>query len=68
MVWADLFRDCGSEGDLEFARGDYGVFVEEFVEVAETEEKEGVGVAVFTALYCCMRGVVGSDMGLEIDQ
>ncbi len=38
---------AGCEGELEFARGDDGVFVEELVEVAEAEEDEGVGVGVF---------------------
>jgi len=47
-----------------FARGDDGIFVEEFVEVTETEEEEGVGVAVFTALYCCMRRCGGFGHGV----
>ncbi len=42
-----FFAIAGGEGDLEFARGDDGVFVEEFVEVAEAEEEEGVGIAGF---------------------
>src|SRR5208283_3010635 len=42
-----FFAIAGGEGDLKFAGGDDGVFVEEFVEIAETEEKEGVGVAGF---------------------
>jgi hypothetical protein len=32
---------------LEFARGDDGVFVEKFVEIAEAKEEEGMGVAGF---------------------
>ena len=40
-----LFAIAGGEGDLEFAGGDDGVFVEEFVEIAEAEEEEGVRIA-----------------------
>src|SRR5208337_3154798 len=42
-----LFAIAGGERDLEFAGGDDGVFVEEFVEIAEAEEQESVGVAGF---------------------
>ena len=42
-----FFAVAGGEGDLEFAGGDDGVFVEEFVKVAEAEEEEGVGIAGF---------------------
>ena len=45
-----LFAVAGGEGDLEFAGGDDGVFVEEFVEITEAEEKEGVRVAGFHAV------------------
>ena len=40
-----FFAIAGGKGDLEFAGGDDGVFVEEFVEIAEAEEEEGVRVA-----------------------
>ena len=42
-----LFAIAGGEGDLEFAGGDDGVFVEEFVEIPEAEEEQSVGVAGF---------------------
>ncbi len=40
------FAVAGGEGDLQFARGDDGVFVEEFVEIAQAEEQQGVRVAL----------------------
>src|SRR5712692_5094449 len=40
-----FFAIAGSEGDLQFARGDHGIFIEEFIEIAETEEQQGVRVA-----------------------
>ena len=40
-----LFAIARGESDLELARGDHGVFIEKFVEIAETEEEEGVGIA-----------------------
>ena len=45
-----FFAIAGGERDLQFARGEHGVFVEEFVEIAEAEEQEGVGVAGFDRL------------------
>jgi hypothetical protein len=42
-----FFAIARGEGDLKFAGGDDGVFVEEFVEIAEAEEEEGVRVAGF---------------------
>ena len=38
-----FFLVAGGEGDFEFARGDDGVFEEEFVEIAEAEHQQGVG-------------------------
>jgi len=40
-----FFAIAGSQGDLQFPRGDHGIFIEEFVEIAETEEQQGVRVA-----------------------
>ncbi len=37
---------AGGEGELQLARGDQGVLVEELVEVAEAEEEQRVGVRV----------------------
>jgi len=42
-----FFAVAGSEHDLQFAGGEHGVFVEEFVEIAETEEQQRVRVARF---------------------
>jgi hypothetical protein len=33
---------AGSERDLQLSRGDHGVFVEKFVEVAEAKEQQSV--------------------------
>jgi hypothetical protein len=42
-----LFAVAGGESDLEFARGDHRVFVEEFVEIAEAEQEQGLRIAGF---------------------
>ena len=42
-----LFPIARSERDLQLARGEHGVFVEKFVEIAETEEEQGVRIARF---------------------
>ena len=42
-----FFAIAGSERDLELARGEDGVFVEEFVEIAEAEEEQRVRVTRF---------------------
>ncbi len=38
------FAVAGREGELQFAADDYGVVVEELVEVAHAEEEQGVGI------------------------
>src|SRR5882762_318937 len=40
-----LFAIARRKRDLQLARGDNGVFVEEFVEVAQAEEQQGVRIA-----------------------
>src|SRR5467141_1596046 len=40
-----LFAVARGESDLKLARGDYRVFVEKFVEIAQAEEQQGVRVA-----------------------
>src|SRR3984957_8407120 len=45
-----LFAIARRECDLEFARCEDCVFVEQFVEIAEAEEKESVGIAGFDRL------------------
>src|SRR6266404_1332713 len=42
-----LFAVARGESDLQFARGKHGVFVEEFVEVAEAEKQQRVRIARF---------------------
>ncbi len=42
-----LFAIARGERDLQFARGQHGVFVEKFVEIAEAEEQQRVRVARF---------------------
>ena len=63
-----FFAIAGGEGDLEFAGGDDGVFVEEFVEVAETEEEEGVGVARFDRVVLLHEGCGGFGHGEVISK
>jgi hypothetical protein len=45
-----FFAIAGGERDLQFAGGEDGVFVEEFVKVAQAEEQEGVGITGFDRL------------------
>ena len=54
-----LFTIAGGEGDLEFASGDDGVFVEEFVEIAEAEEEKSVGVTRFDCVVLLHEGCGG---------
>jgi len=54
-----LFAIAGSEGDAEFASGDDGVFVEEFVEVTETEEQQGMRVASLHGVVLLHQGCGG---------
>ena len=62
-----FFAIAGGEGDLEFTGGDDGVFVEEFVEVAEAEKEEGVGVAGFYRVVLLHEGCGGFGHGrLEV--
>jgi len=63
-----LFAIAGGEGDLELAGGDDGVFVEEFVEVAKAEEKEGVGVAGFDRVVLLHEGCGGFGHGEVISK
>ena len=45
-----FFAIARGQRDLQFARGEHGVFVEQFVEIAEAEEEEGVRIAGFDRL------------------
>ncbi len=45
-----FFAIARGERDLQFAGGEHGVFVEEFVEIAEAEEQKSVGIAGFDRL------------------
>ena len=54
-----LFAIARGESDLEFARSEDGVFVEEFVEIAEAEEQESVGIAGFDRLILLHQGCGG---------
>jgi len=45
--WRVALFVARGEGELQFARGGFGVVEEELVEVAEAEEEQGVGVLAF---------------------
>src|SRR5260221_2674245 len=51
-----FFAVAGSERDLQFARGEDGVFVEEFVEIAEAEEQQRVRVTRFDRVVLLHEG------------
>src|SRR5271155_2253196 len=45
-----FFLVAGGEGDFELAGGDFGVVKEELVEIAEAEQKQGVGELLLDAV------------------
>jgi hypothetical protein len=61
-----LFSIARGEGDLELARGNHGVFVEEFVEIAEAEEEKGVGIARLDGVVLLHEGCGGVGHGGDL--
>src|SRR5256885_2386312 len=54
-----LFAIAGGQSDLQLAGGEHGVFVKQFVEIAEAEEQKRVGIAGFDVVVLLHQGCGG---------